>query len=85
MTLVGEVGVDIDADHGVMDIVTLDSMIKRLGRVNRMGLMKAKVGIVFTKKEAEGPEQDLPKTHGFKGFLSFRPRLCEVSTGKPSK
>ncbi len=36
-TSAGEVGVDFDADHMVCDLTTLDSMIQRLGRVNRRG------------------------------------------------
>jgi CRISPR-associated endonuclease/helicase Cas3 len=36
-TSAGEVGVDLDADHLVCDLTTLDSMIQRLGRVNRLG------------------------------------------------
>ncbi len=36
-TSAGEVGVDLDADHMVCDLTTLDSMIQRLGRVNRLG------------------------------------------------
>ena len=66
MTSAGEVGVDLDADHAVMDLATLDSMIQRLGRVNRAGLAQAKVAIVFTKKEAKGPQQDPPRTHAQK-------------------
>lgn len=34
-TSAGEVGVDLDADHMVCDLSTLESMIQRLGRVNR--------------------------------------------------
>lgn len=36
-TSAGEVGIDLDADHMVCDATTLDSMIQRLGRVNRRG------------------------------------------------
>jgi CRISPR-associated endonuclease/helicase Cas3 len=36
-TSAGEVGVDLDADHMVADLVTLERMIQRLGRVNRRG------------------------------------------------
>jgi CRISPR-associated endonuclease/helicase Cas3 len=36
-TAAGEVGIDLDADHVVMDLVPLDSLIQRLGRVNRRG------------------------------------------------
>ena len=36
-TSAGEVGVDIDADHMITDLTTLDSLIQRMGRVNRRG------------------------------------------------
>ena len=52
-TAAGEVGVDLDADHAVMDLTTLDSTIQRLGRVNRVGVGDARVTIVFTAREAK--------------------------------
>ncbi len=36
-TAAGEVGIDLDADHAVMDLVTAERMVQRLGRVNRTG------------------------------------------------
>lgn len=36
-TSAGEVGVDIDADHMVCDLVPWERMVQRLGRVNRLG------------------------------------------------
>ncbi len=36
-TSAGEVGIDLDADHLVCDLTTLDAMVQRLGRVNRRG------------------------------------------------
>jgi CRISPR-associated endonuclease/helicase Cas3 len=36
-TSAGEVGIDLDADHMVCDVTTLDALIQRLGRVNRRG------------------------------------------------
>ena len=48
MTSAGEVGVDLDADHAVTDLTPLDSMIQRLGRVNRAGLGSATVTVVHT-------------------------------------
>ena len=46
MTSAGEVGVDLDADHAVMDLAPLGSMVQRLGRVNRAGLGQATVTVV---------------------------------------
>ena len=61
MTSAGEVGVDLDADHAVMDLVTLDSMIQRLGRVNRAGLGRAKVTVVYAARDSALVET--PGTH----------------------
>lgn len=36
-TSAGEVGVDLDADHVVCDLVAWERMVQRLGRVNRRG------------------------------------------------
>jgi len=36
-TSAGEVGVDLNADHMVCDLVTYERMVQRLGRVNRRG------------------------------------------------
>jgi len=52
-TAVGETGVDISADHAVMDVSSLDSMMQRIGRVNRTGSGDATVTIVYTESEAE--------------------------------
>ena len=52
-TSAGEVGIDIDADHMVCDMTTLDSMIQRLGRVNRRGGQgrRALVDVVWTSDD----------------------------------
>lgn len=42
-TAAGEVGVDLDADHMVADIVSWERMVQRLGRVNRRGDGRAEV------------------------------------------
>jgi CRISPR-associated endonuclease/helicase Cas3 len=42
-TSAGEVGVDLDADHMVSDLVEWERMIQRLGRVNRRGEGDAQV------------------------------------------
>ena len=36
-TSAGEVGVDLDADHMICDLVAYERMVQRLGRVNRRG------------------------------------------------
>ncbi|MGH9969291.1 MAG: type I-G CRISPR-associated helicase/endonuclease Cas3g [Pyrinomonadaceae bacterium] len=60
-TSAGEVGIDLDADHMISDLTTLDSMIQRLGRVNRFGgeSRTAVIDVVVEVKKEEGkPEQN---------------------------
>jgi CRISPR-associated endonuclease/helicase Cas3 len=45
-TSAGEVGVDLDADHAVLDLVEWERMVQRLGRVNRRGDGGADVWVV---------------------------------------
>lgn len=45
-TSAGEVGVDMDADHMVSDLVAWERMVQRLGRVNRRGEGDAHVIVV---------------------------------------
>lgn len=52
-TSAGEVGVDLDADHMVADLVAWERMVQRLGRVNRRGNGDAQV-VVFP---SDGPLQ----------------------------
>jgi CRISPR-associated endonuclease/helicase Cas3 len=42
----GEVGVDLDADHMVCDLVSWERMVQRLGRVNRRGTGRAEVRVM---------------------------------------
>jgi len=69
-TSAGEVGVDLDADHMVCDLVAWERMVQRLGRVNRRGDGDAKVVVVLEagplgedvlRKEAETLGDKLPK------------------------
>lgn len=45
-TSAGEVGIDLDADHLVGDLVTWERMVQRLGRVNRRGDGDATIVVV---------------------------------------
>ena len=48
-TSAGEVGADLDADHMVCDLTTLDSLIQRLGRVNRSGGRRSEITVVYSE------------------------------------
>jgi CRISPR-associated endonuclease/helicase Cas3 len=51
-TSAGEVGVDLDADHMVCDLVAWERMVQRLGRVNRRGEGDARIIVVATPDPA---------------------------------
>lgn len=52
-TSAGEVGVDLDADQMICEITTLDSMIQRLGRLNRLGGYKESEVLLVRAKPKE--------------------------------
>jgi CRISPR-associated endonuclease/helicase Cas3 len=61
-TSAGEVGVDLDADHMIADLTTLDSIIQRLGRVNRLGEGAALVVVILTGNGSDERGQRLAAT-----------------------
>ena len=59
-TSAGEVGIDIDADHMVSDLVAWERMVQRLGRANRRGKGDAEVVVLWSEpsvKNAEAPTE----------------------------
>ncbi len=54
-TSAGEVGIDLDADHMVCDLVEWERMVQRLGRVNRRGKGDACIEVIAT------PDTNKPK------------------------
>ena len=60
-TAAGEVGVDLDADHAIADLTTLDAMIQRFGRVNRTGAGEATITVVCAERDAEA-QRSQPET-----------------------
>ncbi len=56
-TSAGEVGVDLDADHMVCDLVEWERMVQRLGRVNRRGNGDACIEVIAAPRaKARGEE-----------------------------
>lgn len=53
-TSAGEVGVDMDADQMVCDLVPWERMVQRLGRVNRRGQGDAQVIVVYEDGSKDG-------------------------------
>ena len=56
-TSAGEVGVDLDADHMVCDLVEWERMVQRLGRVNRRGNGDARIEVIATLRKKEKAEE----------------------------
>ena len=70
-TSAGEVGVDLDADHMVMDPVPFERMVQRLGRVNRLGGDGRKAHIVVIEEADKSLPGDL-KERAEKAALLLR-------------
>jgi len=86
-TSAGEVGIDLDADHMVCDLVPWERMVQRLGRVNRRGEKSSQVIVVHgnepkLKKSKGGPteveQRALCAWHG----LELLKQLPEVGDGR---
>jgi CRISPR-associated endonuclease/helicase Cas3 len=78
-TSAGEVGVDLDADHMVCDLVEWERMVQRLGRVNRRGRKQACVEVIAAppkepKKNAEKWDDRLAR---LRAPLDCLPALAE--------
>ena len=70
-TSAGEVGVDLDADHMVCDLVAWERMVQRLGRVNRRGAGKARVLVI----DQGPPEQKQAGAAGIARHMAVRQLL----------
>ena len=83
-TAAAEVGVDLDADHAVMDLVAWERMVQRLGRVNRRGRGAARVLICDGgQSEARGADLSACRTL-FERLTSGSPAaLIEAAAAAP--
>jgi CRISPR-associated endonuclease/helicase Cas3 len=76
-TSAGEVGFDLNADHMLCDAAPLDSMIQRLGRVNRRGYGDAIVKVFpVAEKEPKKGASDKPK-HTFESATAAALKCLE--------
>lgn len=60
-TSCAEVGVNLDADHGLCDLSTLDSMIQRIGRINRFGKTESTIIVVIDEQGLDAVASDRHK------------------------
>lgn len=73
-TSAGEVGVDLDADHMVSDLVAWERMVQRLGRVNRCGDGEAEVIVIV--------EPEPPPKKAVKNALAKDPSIRDEKESK---
>lgn len=74
-TSAGEVGVDLDADHMVCDLVPWERMVQRLGRVNRRGTGRARVAVVDQGPRDEG---DSARHEAVRELIGSLPPVAEA-------
>ena len=74
-TSAGEVGVDLDADHAVCDLVAWERMVQRFGRVNRRGRGTARVRVIHHDQPGGSKaEEDIVSRHAaVRGLLDNLP------------
>jgi CRISPR-associated endonuclease/helicase Cas3 len=69
-TSAGEVGVDIDADHMVADLVAWERMVQRLGRVNRRGESDAEIKVFWSEPSVK--DTDAPTEPEKRALITFK-------------
>jgi CRISPR-associated endonuclease/helicase Cas3 len=87
-TSAGEVGIDLDADHMVCDLVPWERMVQRFGRVNRRGESDATIVVVHgdepkPKKPDAPTEQERHGIVGFRALTVFEALLKLGQDGSP--
>ncbi|MEY4167653.1 MAG: CRISPR-associated helicase Cas3 [Acidobacteriota bacterium] len=89
-TSCAEVGVNIDADHGLCDLTSLDSMIQRIGRINRFGHATSTVTVMVNDAALHATESDRQKHIAHNEFLrqveiDLAEMKTEIAAGPHSK
>lgn len=84
-TSAGEVGVNLDADHMVCDLVAWERMVQRLGRVNRRGDGAAQVIVIAEplskdaeKARSKAPDDMGPKDRAAVADAERKDAVCEL-------
>ena len=80
-TAAGEVGVDLDADHMVADLVAWERMVQRLGRVNRRGEGDAQVVVIPAAQDDAERTERLAATAQLIHQLPHRDDAYDASPG----
>lgn len=83
-TAAGEVGVDLDANHMVADVVAFERMVQRLGRVNRRGENPAPAEVVLVPAEpkAKAGAADTARHERARATLRLLDHLPQAENGR---
>lgn len=85
-TSAGEVGVDLDADHMVCDLVAWERVVQRFGRVNRRGGTDRQAEIVIIHSPPKEPETKKPDDLVLEEVAEPKFELEEpIDPGKPGR
>ena len=83
-TSAGEVGVDLDADHMVCDLVPWERMVQRLGRVNRRGTGSARVLVIDQGPPEKKSEAHVARHRAARALLQELPRAGDGHEAGPA-
>ena len=83
-TSAGEVGVDLDADHMVCDLVAWERMVQRLGRVNRRGSGAARVLVIDQGPPEKKSVADIARHEATKALLKTLRRVGDGHSAGPA-
>jgi len=78
-TSAGEVGVDLDADHMLCDLVPFERMVQRLGRVNRRGHGASRVHVLAQPLDDSATPEQVALHEAVRSVLSRLPMLEDDS------
>ncbi len=86
-TSAGEVGVDLDADHMVCDLVAYERMVQRLGRVNRRGGAdrQATIDVLAQPPEVKDKAPKNRKTSTDSDFEAWMTALQKLPEGEDGR
>ena len=80
-TSAGEVGVDLNADHMICDLVACERMVQRLGRVNRRGGKDRRAMIDVLAPRPERQDKTAKEPQGSPDFETMLAPLFQLSNG----
>jgi CRISPR-associated endonuclease/helicase Cas3 len=88
-----EVGVNLDADDGLCDLSTLDSMIQRIGRINRFGKTESTITVIIDEEGLNAFASDYQKDEEYQQSLlqlteeidQLQGQLAKASADKAAK